>query len=163
MGAMNPDRIVKELCQWVGRRSNPRLRLFRPPLHRLSYQPVILEQQANEKSPASLGHRAFKLLAYLVLAERHKRSGSGELPATGAEQNLAMCSCLELSRNQTMATSQPEKSLSIDPIRQRADRASSTQPIRRRSVPRGSQDFFAEFRSTNYAGTFGNPRSAMDY
>ncbi len=25
--------------QWAGRRSNPRLRLFRPPLNRLSYQP----------------------------------------------------------------------------------------------------------------------------
>src|SRR5436190_24200309 len=25
--------------QWVGRRSNPRLRLFRPPLNRLSYRP----------------------------------------------------------------------------------------------------------------------------
>mgnify|MGYP000986185865 CR=1 FL=1 len=32
--------------QWVGRCSNPRLRLFRPPLDRLSYRP-------NEKSPAS--------------------------------------------------------------------------------------------------------------
>jgi hypothetical protein len=29
----------KFFCQWVGRRSNPRLRLFRPPLYRLSYQP----------------------------------------------------------------------------------------------------------------------------
>ena len=26
-------------CQWAGRRSNPRLRFFRPPLDRLSYQP----------------------------------------------------------------------------------------------------------------------------
>ena len=29
-------------AQWVGRRSNPRLRLFRPPLNRLSYRPSRL-------------------------------------------------------------------------------------------------------------------------
>ena|GEM_PF-3661604 len=28
-------------CQWAGRRSNPRLRFFRPPLDRLSYQPIL--------------------------------------------------------------------------------------------------------------------------
>src|SRR6056297_1838650 len=28
-------------CQWAGRRSNPRLRFFRPPLGRLSYQPKL--------------------------------------------------------------------------------------------------------------------------
>src|SRR6056297_2970231 len=28
-------------CQWAGRRSNPRLRFFRPPLDRLSYQPKL--------------------------------------------------------------------------------------------------------------------------
>ena len=28
-------------CQWAGRRSNPRLRFFRPPLDRLSYQPML--------------------------------------------------------------------------------------------------------------------------
>lgn len=28
-------------CQWAGRRSNPRLRFFRPPLDRLSYQPDL--------------------------------------------------------------------------------------------------------------------------
>ena len=28
-------------CQWAGRRSNPRLRFFKPPLDRLSYQPIL--------------------------------------------------------------------------------------------------------------------------
>ncbi len=28
--------------QWAGRRSNPRLRFFRPPLDRLSYQPMLV-------------------------------------------------------------------------------------------------------------------------
>ena len=37
----------RTFTQWVGRCSNPRLRLFRPPLHHLSYQP-------NKKSPMSL-------------------------------------------------------------------------------------------------------------
>ena len=32
-------RIVS--AEWVGRRSNPRLRFFRPPLDRLSYRPVM--------------------------------------------------------------------------------------------------------------------------
>jgi hypothetical protein len=74
-----------------------------------------------------------------------------------------MRSCLELSRNQTMGTSSPEKSLSVNLICGIADQASSIQPIRRRSVPGGSQDSFAEFRLTNYAGALGNPRPAMDY
>jgi hypothetical protein len=51
-----------------------------------------------------------------------------------------MRSWIELSRNQTMGTSLPEKSLSIDLIRPIADHASSIQPIRRRSVAGGSQD-----------------------
>lgn len=28
-------------AEWVGRRSNPRLRFFRPPLDRLSYRPAM--------------------------------------------------------------------------------------------------------------------------
>jgi hypothetical protein len=45
--------------QWAGRRSNPRLRFFRPPLHRLSYQPKIVwelwraTREATKKGPAS--------------------------------------------------------------------------------------------------------------
>ena len=53
-------------AQWVGRRSNPRLRLFRPPLNRLSYRPMIrccspatTSKSGNKKSPMSLRHRAF--------------------------------------------------------------------------------------------------------
>ena len=38
-------------AQWAGRRSNPRLRLFRPLLDRLSYRPALSGQ---EKSPMSL-------------------------------------------------------------------------------------------------------------
>jgi hypothetical protein len=47
--------------------------------------PCVFSNKTNEKSPASLGHRAFKLLIDLGLAEHHKRKGSGELPAAGAE------------------------------------------------------------------------------
>ena len=37
----NADSVGAYLpCQWAGRRSNPRLRFFRPPLDRLSYQPI---------------------------------------------------------------------------------------------------------------------------
>jgi hypothetical protein len=31
--------FLHTFVQWAGRCSNPRLRLFRPPLNRLSYQP----------------------------------------------------------------------------------------------------------------------------
>jgi hypothetical protein len=41
------------LCaEWAGRRSNPRLRFFRPPLYRLSYQPSCM-CPAQKKGPAS--------------------------------------------------------------------------------------------------------------
>ena len=40
-------------CQWAGRRSNPRLRFFRPPLDRLSYQPIL---GLFLLSPAQSGH-----------------------------------------------------------------------------------------------------------
>ena len=40
-------------CQWAGRRSNPRLRFFRPPLDRLSYQPKLGSLLV---SPAHSGH-----------------------------------------------------------------------------------------------------------
>ncbi len=33
---------LKTVFKWAGRRSNPRLRFFRPPLDRLSYQPICL-------------------------------------------------------------------------------------------------------------------------
>ena len=35
--------------KWAGRCSNPRLRLFRPPLNRLSYQPVNLSASSAKK------------------------------------------------------------------------------------------------------------------
>ena len=37
-------------CQWAGRRSNPRLRCFKPPLDHLSYQPISLGF-GHEKRP----------------------------------------------------------------------------------------------------------------
>ena len=40
------------LCQWAGRRSNPRLRCFKPPLDRLSYQPISLSL-GTKKGPMS--------------------------------------------------------------------------------------------------------------
>ena len=36
--------------KWAGRRSNPRMRFFRPPLYRLSYQPMLLWCR-HEKNP----------------------------------------------------------------------------------------------------------------
>ena len=51
LGAHLPRREIHGwralFTQWTGRCSNPRLRLFRPPLNRLSYQ-------SNKKSPMSL-------------------------------------------------------------------------------------------------------------
>ena len=47
-------------AEWAGRRSNPRLRFFRPPLYRLSYQPKLSwgrplrSAGAKEKGPMSL-------------------------------------------------------------------------------------------------------------
>ena len=40
---------------------------------------------STKKGPVSLGHRAFKLFAYLGLAERHKRNGNRRLSAASAE------------------------------------------------------------------------------
>ncbi len=45
--AVDSRELRAPFTQWVGRCSNPRLRLFRPPLHHLSYRP-------NKKSPMSL-------------------------------------------------------------------------------------------------------------
>ena len=53
--------------KWAGRCSNPRLRLFRPPLNRLSYQP-------NKKSPTSLLTPGL-LPSTGIGAECHKRKG----------------------------------------------------------------------------------------
>ncbi len=41
-------------AKWAGRRSNPRLRFFRPPLCRLSYQPIRTCEVHKKKGPASL-------------------------------------------------------------------------------------------------------------
>ncbi len=39
---VSPTEVVAYLhLKWAGRRSNPRLRFFRPPLDRLSYQPIL--------------------------------------------------------------------------------------------------------------------------
>ena len=43
-------------AKWAGRRSNPRLRFFRPPLDRLSYRPVI-EQDADATRPTKKARR----------------------------------------------------------------------------------------------------------
>ena len=42
-------------AQWAGRRSNPRLRFFRPPLHRLSYRP-----KPNKKARSRRRRRALE-------------------------------------------------------------------------------------------------------
>ena len=60
--AITKLRLVLIICahrerKWAGRCSNPRLRLFRPPLNRLSYQPRIglrLESGGVRKEVASL-------------------------------------------------------------------------------------------------------------
>ena len=41
--SFNPQSEIPnpQFVEWAGRRSNPRLRFFRPPLHRLSYQPLV--------------------------------------------------------------------------------------------------------------------------
>src|SRR5207253_2270086 len=44
--------LYSPLTQWVGRRSNPRLRLFRPALGRLSYQPNEKGQASRDTWPA---------------------------------------------------------------------------------------------------------------
>ena len=40
--------------QWAGRRSNPRLRFFRPPLDRLSYQPNKKGQASRDARPGKV-------------------------------------------------------------------------------------------------------------
>jgi hypothetical protein len=64
----NEPRQRAPATEWVGRRSNPRLRLFRPLLYHLSYRPVslsthlcrrrLVEFQSTKKGPMSLRHRA---------------------------------------------------------------------------------------------------------
>ena len=43
-------------AEWAGRRSNPRLRFFRPPLDRLSYRPVV-EQDVDATRPTKKARR----------------------------------------------------------------------------------------------------------
>jgi hypothetical protein len=54
-------------CQWAGRRSNPRLRFFRPPLDRLSYQPKLGSLLGL---PVGCGHE--KRLDVLVTPSLHE-------------------------------------------------------------------------------------------
>lgn len=109
IAARRTSRDLKIFRKWVGRCSNPRLLVFSQALYRLSYQPEISDQQTNEKGPVSLGHRAFKFLEYLVVAERHKRSLSGRLSAAGAENLPAKRSWIKLGRIQTIVVTQSEK------------------------------------------------------
>jgi hypothetical protein len=45
---------------------------------------------SQQKRPGVAGTPGLQVVCVLGLAERHKRRNSGELPATGAEQNVAM-------------------------------------------------------------------------
>lgn len=54
--------------QWAGRCSNPRLRLFRPLLDRLSYQPVAPPAQQKTRHPATPGWRR----DFPAASRRHK-------------------------------------------------------------------------------------------
>ena len=56
-------------CQWAGRHSNPRLRFFRPPLDRLSYQPML-----GCSGVARIGHE--KRLDACVTPSLHVESSS---------------------------------------------------------------------------------------
>ena len=68
-------------AQWAGRCSNPRLRLFRPPLHHLSYQPKTKNgvrssfHPTNKKSPLSADTGLTKRLCKKVPERRQKRLG----------------------------------------------------------------------------------------
>ena len=75
--------------KWVGRRSNPRLRLFRPPLNRLSYRPVVVGDllrsprslRPTKKARCRSDTRPWSVR--VVAAECHKRSLSvGIFPAS---------------------------------------------------------------------------------
>ena len=77
--------------EWVGRRSNPRLRLFRPPLYRLSYRPSVelyfripLRTDLNPPTKKARCRRdTGPCFANVVWAESHKRNGSeGVFPAS---------------------------------------------------------------------------------
>mgnify|MGYP007059382526 CR=1 FL=1 len=85
-------RVLFQLCahlqrQWAGRRSNPRLRFFRPPLYHLSYQPNV--SCGHEKRPAVFRDTGPCSQAR-VLTRRHKRMGyaNSELADCSASQPL---------------------------------------------------------------------------
>ncbi len=84
-------------AKWVGRCSNPRLRLFRPPLVRLSYRP-------NEKSPASLATPGFWGSREAVSTRCHKRRGCMGSRFAGRPANChAYPRLVILGRNEIMA------------------------------------------------------------
>ena len=60
--------LSTDFTQWVGRCSNPRLRLFRPPLHHLSYRP-------QQKKPDVLVTPGFRYSSRISTAECHVRNG----------------------------------------------------------------------------------------
>jgi hypothetical protein len=62
-------------AKWAGRRSNPRLRFFRPPLDRLSYQPVIKAWALATRPRKRPGVALTPGLGGSIksLAERHRR------------------------------------------------------------------------------------------
>lgn len=82
--------------QWVGRCSNPRLRLFRPALHRLSYRP-------QQKSPASLVTPGFSKVPLLRWPSVTSASGARGGYSPVDRQNPACISVREC--NSTARTS----------------------------------------------------------
>ena len=56
--------------KWVGRRSNPRLRFFKPPLLRLSYRP-----NENGQAPGRLAVKVARDKASDTLAKRRNKGG----------------------------------------------------------------------------------------
>ena len=81
--SQSADRFDSSFClqtsslqEWVGRRSNPRLRFFRPPLNHLSYRPASVANR-QQKSPMSrdtgLCNRTERQ------ARCHKRRGHGNV------------------------------------------------------------------------------------
>ena len=59
--------------EWAGRRSNPRLRFFRPPLDRLSYQPVSMGGDALTTRPRKKARRRVTPGLVALVQSRAKR------------------------------------------------------------------------------------------
>ena len=80
LAARRTSHVAKIFRKWVGRRSNPRLLGFSQALHRLSYQPLVSGSfKPTKKGPVSLGHRAFKFLAYLGIGRASQAQGESQI------------------------------------------------------------------------------------